>query len=53
MPDKKESGIMIKLVAEAMLSNFSAHKPTTIPMEPKRKRSQKCENKNMVIAEKI
>ena len=44
MPDKKERGTIIKLVAEAMLSNFSAHKPTTKPMAPKIK-----EPKNMYI----
>ena len=34
MPDKKERGTIIKLVAEAILSNFSAHRPATIPTKP-------------------
>ena len=33
MPDKKERGTIIKFVADAMWSNFSAHKPTIIPIE--------------------
>jgi len=35
VPDKKERGTIIKFVAEAMLSNLSAHKPTTKPTAPK------------------
>ena len=44
MPDKKERGTIIKLVAEAILSNFSAHKPTIKPIAPKIK-----EPKNVYI----
>ena len=33
VPDKKDRGTIIKLVADAMWSNFSAHNPTIIPIE--------------------
>ena len=35
MPDKNERGTIIKLVADAMLSNFSDQRPTTKPTAPK------------------
>ena len=35
MPDKKERGTIIKFVADAIWSNFSAHKPIIIPIELK------------------
>ena len=35
MPDKNERGTIIKLVADAIWSNFSAHKPIIIPTELK------------------
>ena len=44
MPDKKESGIMTKLVTVAMWSNFSAQSPAIIPMFPKINEDKKVNN---------
>ena len=35
MPERKDKGIMTKLVAVAMWSNFSAHNPVIKPIAPK------------------
>ena len=35
VPDKKESGTIMKLVADAIWSNFSDHNPIMIPIELK------------------
>ena len=35
MPDRKDSGTIIKFVADAIWSNFTAHNPMIIPIELK------------------
>ena len=45
MPDKKERGTIMKFVADAIWSNFSAHNPIIIPIELKIKEPKKVKIK--------
>ena len=40
-PDKNDNGTITKFVADAMWSNFSAHKPAIIPILPNMKEDKK------------
>ena len=46
MPDKNDNGTITKFVAEAIWSNFSAHKPAIIPMLPNIKADKKVNKTN-------
>ena len=41
MPDKKDNGIIKKLVTDAIWSNFSAQSPAIIPNAPRENEAKK------------